>query len=387
VPFTDAVDALKPGPVPLAFVMTSFEPGGTERQMIELARRLDPNRWAVHVACFRARGSWFERAAEAAQSVAQFPVTSLRAPSVLGHAWSFAEWCRARRIAVVHTTEIYSNIFALPAAALARVPVRIGNRREINPDKTAAQIAMQRAAYGFAHQVVANSGAAAARLELERVPRRKIAVIPNGLDVRLYAAHAPTGYPRRVIVVANLRPEKGHDVLIEAAANVLLRFPDTHFDVVGDGPERWRLVERTRALGIEHAFTFLGHRDDVPACLAAADIFVLPSRSEACPNGLLEAMAAGLPIVASAVGGIVELMADNRTGLLVPPDNPPALCRGICELMANPARAAQIGSAARVEAHARYSFDRMVDAFDRLYLRELTARGVLSNAQPQLAAS
>jgi L-malate glycosyltransferase len=367
--------------------MASFDPGGTERQMIELVRRLDPNRWAVHIACFRTRGSWFERAAEAAASVAQFPVTSLRRPSVAGHAWSFAEWCRTRRIAIVHTTEIYSNIFALPAAALAHVPVRIASRRELNPDKTRMQIVMQRAAYAFAHQVVANSGAAAARLELERVPRRKISVVPNGLDLRLFAPRSSNGRARQVIVVANLRPEKGHDVLVEAAANVLLRFPDARFDIVGDGPERRRLVERTRALGIEHAFTFHGHREDVPACLAAADIFVLPSRSEACPNAVLEAMAAGLPIVASAVGGIVELIADNRTGLLVPPDDPPALCRRICELMANPARGSQIGEAARAEVQSRYSFDRMVEAFDQLYLRELTARGVRPDAQPQLAAS
>ena len=373
--------------MPLAVVMASFDPGGTERQMIELVRRLDPNRWAVHLACFRPCGSWFERAAQAALSVAQFPLTSLRRPSVLGHARAFAEWCRARRIAIVQTTEIYSNSFALPAAALARVPVRIGSRRELNPDKTRAQIAMQRAAYAFAHHLVANSSAAAARLELERVPRRKISIVPNGLDLRLFTPRPARGRMRQVIVVANLRPEKGHDVLVEAAANVVLRFPDARFDIVGDGPERRRLAERTRALGIEHAFTFHGHRDDVPACLAAADLFVLPSRSEACPNAVLEAMAAGLPIVASGVGGIVELIHDNRTGLLVAPDNPPALCRRICELMANPARASQIGAAARAEALARYSFDRMVDAFDRLYLRELTARGALPDAQPQLAAS
>ena len=388
MPFTDAVGELKPGRVPIAMVMTSFEPGGTERQMIEMVRRLDPNRWAVHIACFHARGTWFRRAAERAASVAEFPVRSFRTPLTLRHAWEFARWCRTRRIAVVHTTELYSNIFGLPAAALARVPVRIANRREINPDKTPAQIAMQRTAYAFAHRIVANSRAAARRLELERVPRRKITVVPNGLDLRAFTRPpAPKVRLRNVIVVANLRPEKGHDVLVDAAANVLLRVPDAKFNLVGDGPGRDALIERVRSLGIQDAFTFHGHRDDVPACLDAADIFVLPSRSEAFPNAVLEAMAAGLPIVASGVGGIVELIADNRTGLLVPPDDPASLCTCLLRLMADSSIGSRMGAAARGEAHARYSFDRMVADLDRLYVNELARRGALPVENPQLAAS
>jgi L-malate glycosyltransferase len=387
VPFTDAVGALKAGPVPVAVVMTSFEPGGTERQMIELVRRLDRGRWAVHLACFRARGAWFDRAAEAALSVAEFRVDSFRSSAVWRHASRFAAWCRDRGIAVVHASELYSNIFALPAAALARVPVRIGNRREINPDKTAAQIALQRAAYTFAHRVVANSRAAASRLERERIARRKIAVIPNGIDCSRFATHQEKTSRRRVIVVANLRPEKAHDVLLRAAVTIVRRFPDATFDVVGDGPQREPLAALTHTLGLERAVRFLGHRDDIPALLAAADIFVLPSRSEAFPNAVLEAMAAGLPVVATAVGGIVELVADTRTGLLVRPDDPASLAARLCDVMLDAPFASRLGEAARAEAHARYSFDRMVDSFDRLYVHELTARGVLSAAQPQLAAS
>src|SRR5262245_25616466 len=157
----------------IAFVMTIFDPGGTERQMIELVRRLDPARWAVHVACFHTRGAWFGRVQEVATSVAQFPVTSFQSPGALKHLWAFARWCRTHKIAVAHTTELYSNIFGLPGAALAGVPVRIGNRREINPDKSAAQVALQRAGYAVAHKIVANSRAAAERLRRERVPSRR----------------------------------------------------------------------------------------------------------------------------------------------------------------------------------------------------------------------
>jgi L-malate glycosyltransferase len=367
--------------------MTSFEPGGTERQMIELIRRLDPSRWTVHVACFRADGPWFGRVSEAAASVAEFPVESFRRTDVLRHARAFARWCRTHRLAIVHTTELYSNIFGLPAAALARVPIRIANRRELNPDKTKAQIALQRGAYAVAHQVVANSRAAAERLQRERVPLSKIALVPNGLDVGRFTARVPNRRLRNVIVVANLRAEKGHDVLIEAARHVLQHFPDARFEIVGAGPQRESLMERVRGLEVQHAFTFLGHREDIPDRLAAADIFVLPSRSEAFPNAVLEAMATGLPIVASAVGGILELIADDGTGLLVPPGDPASLAARLCELMADPSRAERLGGAARREARSRYSFERMVAEFDRIYVHQLTVRGARSTVQPQLAAS
>jgi glycosyltransferase involved in cell wall biosynthesis len=374
-------------PVPLAIFMSSFDPGGTERQMIELVRRLDRSRWTVHVATFHARGGWFHRVAGAVESVAEFPLTTFRGVQAGRSLWAFAQWCRARRIAVVQTTELYSNIFALPGAALAGVPVRIGSRREINPDKSVAHIAMQRAGYVFATAVVANSRAAARRLQLEAVPAKKIRVIANGLDVGPMAHRTDRGTRRKVVVVANLRREKGHDVLIDAAATVLRHFPDATFEIVGGGPERGALAARADVRGVAHAFSFLGHQDDVPARLAAADIFVLPSRSEAFPNAVLEAMAAGMPIVASGVGGVIELIDDRRTGLLIPAGDPQALADGICQMMTDTALAARLGAAARDEAESSYSFDRMVAAFDSLYQRELVHRGVAVSSQPQLAAS
>ncbi len=372
-------------PLPIAFVMASFDPGGTERQMTELIRRLDRSRWAVHLATFRPRGAWFERAAETAASVETFPLTSFKSPRSLAQLGRFARWCRTRQIAVVHAAELYSNIFALPGAALAGVPVRIGNRREINPDKSAAQIALQRAAYGCAHKVVANSRAAVERLIDEHVPAHRIGLVPNGLDGARYQPREPRAALRRIVVVANLRAEKGHDVLIDAAGAVLRRFPDARIDCVGAGPERERLVARARDRGVAHAITFSGHCDDVADRLAAGDIFVLPSRSEAFPNALLEAMAAGLPVVASGVGGILELIEDGRTGLLMPPGDPSALSDRLLRLMSAPALASSLGARAREHVLAHYSFERMVDAFEQLYLTELERRAFAARLKPRTA--
>ena len=158
-----------------------------------------------------------------------------------------------------------------------------------------------------------------------RRPARIACRLPNGLDLDRFRARARRGAARaRSIVVANLRPEKGHDVLIDAAADAAAALSRR---ALRDRRRRVRARATLRALatalGVEaHAFTFLGHRDDVPALLAAADIFVLPSRSEAFPNGALEAMAAGLPIVASARRRHPRTDRGRAHRLLVPPGDP-----------------------------------------------------------------
>ena len=357
-------------PIPIGFLFSSFAPGGTERQMSELVRRLDPARWQVHVGCFRAEGAWLDRVREVAP-VTDFHIRSLRRAETIGRARAFARWCRENNIAVLHTADCPSNIFGQPAAAFARVPVRIANRRDVNPGRAAHELVAQRIGYAFAHRVVANCGAAADRLRLERVPSRKISVVPNGLDFEAYAPLEPRALVRRVATVANLRREKGHDVLLEAAAIVVRQFPDARFDIVGAGPELAALRARAEALGLGAVVSFLGHSEDVPARLAAADLFVLPSRSEAFPNALLEAMAIGLPAIASSVGGIPEVIGHQRSGMLVPPDDPVALACEISRLMADPARAAQIGAAARAQARD-FSFASMVAAFERVYLTART---------------
>jgi glycosyltransferase involved in cell wall biosynthesis len=371
-------------PVPVALVMTSFEPGGTERQMIELVRRIDASRWEMHVACFHARGAWLARARASAASVTEFPITSFRHASTVRQARSFGRWCRDTGIRIVHTADLYANVFALPSAAAADVPVRLGSRRDINPDKTLSQIALQRAAYSCAHGVIANSRAAFDRLRLEGVSPRRITVIPNGVDVDRFSAtsDAPADAGdagssrrrRRVLMVANLRPGKGHDTLLDAAPSVLRRFPDAIFDIAGGGPERFRLLSRAAKRGVADAFSWHGHRDDIEKLAAAADIFVLPSRSEAFPNALLEAMAAGLPAIATRVGGIPEIVDDGRTGLLVRRDDPSELADALCRLMSDERLAAELGAAARQRIRACYSFERMTAQFEALYATELCRR-------------
>ena len=370
-------------PIPVAIAITSFDRGGTERQTAELVCRLDPARFRVHVVCLRREGVWLPRVDAHAASIAEFRIRSLKAPSSIRAVRAFSKWLKAKQIAILHTCDLYANIVGLSAAAAARVPVRIGSRRGIvSPVATRGLLAVQRASYLAAHRVVANSEAAAAQLRRERVPAAMIDVIPNGIEVGDFPVwRRPSG--KVITTVANLRIGKAHDVLLHAAVLVLQRHPDARFRIVGDGPLRAELEAQARALGIAANVDFLGGRDDVPTQLASSDLFAFPSLMEAFPNGVMEAMAAGLPVVATGVGGIPELVEHGRNGLLVPPGAVRPLADGILRFLDDRAEADACGRAARQTIASRYSFDRMVAAFEALYMAEWAARtGRVGSALP-----
>jgi glycosyltransferase involved in cell wall biosynthesis len=258
---------------------------------------------------------------------------------------------------------------------MAGVPVRIGSRRNVvTPERTAGQARLQRVCCQFAHRVIANSAAAAERLVEEGTPDSKVAHIANGIDLARFAPAPSTSHRRVITTVANLRPGKGHEVLLKAAARVLRRVPDARFDIIGDGPRRRELEGLAAALRISAQVRFIGHHDDVPAALRDSDVFAFPSFMEASPNAVLEAMAAGLPVVATRVGGIPEVIEHERNGLLVAPRDDRALAAGLLRIVERPALAARLASAARQTVEHRFSFDRMVGEFESLYFDELAAR-------------
>jgi len=356
--------------------------------MVELMRRLDRRVFEVHIACVHRGGALEAAALERAASIASFPLNGFARPSAVQQMVAFARWCRRLDVDIVHTCELYANVLGLPGAALAGVPVRIGNRRELRtPDKRRSHIAAQRLAYRAAHLVVANSRAAATQLQLEGVPAAKIRVIPNGVDGDRYETSARQRPIRRIVTVANLREEKGHDTLIAAAGLLGERHPEVEFAFIGDGPRRAALVRQVNLRGLRKRVHFLGERDDIPAQLAAADVFVLPSRTEAFPNALLEAMASGLPVVASRVGGIPELITSGVDGVLVSVDAPHEIAAAISDLIERPSYAAALGGAARATAEQCFGFEPMIAKFTQLYLDALERRTLDLEPGRQRAAS
>jgi glycosyltransferase involved in cell wall biosynthesis len=207
----------------------------------------------------------------------------------------------------------------------------------------------------------------------EGPPPETITVLENGVDHARFLAVPPVAdrgdAPPTVGVTANLRPVKGLDVLLDAAARLADAYPGLAVQVAGEGEMRPALEEAVRERGLGGRFRLLGAVADVPAFLSRLDVAVLPSRSEGMSNALLEYMAGGRPVVATAVGAAPELIEDGVHGLLVPAGDAGRLAEAIGGLLRRPDWARRLGEAARRRARDRYSREAMVERFTDFYER------------------
>jgi glycosyltransferase involved in cell wall biosynthesis len=198
-------------------------------------------------------------------------------------------------------------------------------------------------------------------------------VIPNGVDLQRFAAN-PAPVAGRIVMVGRFAAPKRHDLVVRAFAELRRQHPGAELHLVGDGPLRGETDELAVRLGLRDAVRFLGSRDDVPDLLASAAIVVLASDYEALPLSVIEAMAAGVPVVATRTGGIRELVADGTTGVLVDTGDVRALAAGLGALLDDPDRARTLGARARADARQRFSRERMVAALLALYDEAARAR-------------
>jgi glycosyltransferase involved in cell wall biosynthesis len=178
---------------------------------------------------------------------------------------------------------------------------------------------------------------------------------------------------RLVGMVANLRRDKGYEFFVRAARSVAHRLPQAHFVAVGEGSARdlEQLQALVRELGLSGRFSFLGFRPDIPEILSELDVFVLSSTSEGFSLATVEAMAAGRPVVVTRSGGPEEIVEDGRSGFLVPPADSEGLASKVCEVLAHPLLAEELGRNARRRAEERFSLRRMLAEYENLYQRLL----------------
>lgn len=296
-------------------------------------------------------------------------------PSLWPRLWlAFERW----RPDVVHTHNPPPLIYAAPSGRLARAAaVHTKHGANAMPERRRKLV---RVAARFVGAYVAVSQATAAQALAEReVDARKLETIENGIDLSRFAPSAETRAAVRaelgiaadafvVGTVGRLVKEKNQPLLVRAMAPLLS--PAVRLVVVGDGPERPALEAAVAALGERAAFVhLLGARGDVPRLYAAFDVFALSSDSEGLPLVLIEAMASGLAVVSTAVGGIAVVVTDDVTGALVPPGDADALSARLARLASAPTEAISWGAEGRRRALSRYSAERMIDEYFAVYER------------------
>ena len=362
-------------------MVNSLEMGGSEHQMVEVASRQKAGGHDVAVGCLSAQGPLMEALGLAGISVTEFdPKGALFRPQGIYQLLRLTRFFLKHRFDIVQTHDLYSTLLGVPAAWLARVPVILSCRRDLSHWwwYTPRRRAFLRQVQNRSNYVIANSQAVCDFLvEKDGFDPKRIRVIRNGVDLERFTSASAdrqglfphvAAQSQLVAVVANMNVEtKGHADLIRAAAEVCREFHDVKFLLVGDGNQRSRLEALTQELGLSDTVLFLGRRKDVPGILACCDLFVLPSWAEGLPNSVLEAMASGLPVVATRVGGTPEIIEDGVNGLLVAPKEPHALALAIMQILENGEFARRIAQSARGRARAQFGFDRLLSELDNLY--------------------
>lgn len=360
-------------PRPIAFFSPELVSGGTQRHLLEVLRLIDRSRFTPIVVSAKGTGPLGAVVRAAGVELVELRLgPSMASRDFLRCVREATDVLRARRVAVVQYFEWRAGLIAIAAARRAGGCRLVAARRSV-PKERGLQRALAELVVRVADRIVVNaemlrpSGGAGQRTD----------VIPSGVDTDRFApgrdraaAKSCLGLtPETVVIgtVGRLEPRKGTDTLLEAVAALGPEHPHAMLVVVGEGPLRGELGARAERLGIASRVRFLGDRADVDEILAALDVFVLPSRTEGMSNALLEAMAMALPVVATAVGGTPEVIADGRSGLLVPADDPAAMAAAVGRVLADPARSNALGESARAVVEERYGARSMVRRLEGIY--------------------
>ena len=377
-PLANGVIAGRPASRVNLFLMTnSFETGGSERQFAVMAQNLAPDKFQVSLGCISRLGPF----ASAFADVPEFWLGgSLYGWTSIRTRLRLAGLLRARRIQIAHAFDFYTNLTLTPAARLARVPVVIGSQRQLGDLLTPRQFRVQAAAFRWCDGIVCNSQAAANRLASDGLSPDKLFIIGNALPEQAFARPRASADRRpgclRVGMVARMNAHyKNHAGFMRIASRIHSKMPEVEFLLAGDGPLRPELEKQAHDLGLGSCVVFLGDRRDIPDILASVDVAVLTSDSESLSNVLLEAMAAGLPIVAYGVGGNAELVNEER-GVLIPAGDEEEFAAAVSRLLASPAMRLQLGQNGRKFAQENFSLERILERYEACYETLLDKRKV-----------
>ena len=368
------------GAIRIVFCITELDPGGAERALFELVKRLDRQQFEPLVYCLGPRPAGNPSSLADALERENVPVHCFGArrmidfPRVL---WKLRRQLRIDRPQIVQSFLFHANVLGALAARWAKVPhvvtgIRVAERRKV------WHLALARWTDRWVERHVCVSQSVRDFSEQQGLPTSKFTVIPNGVDFERFAGAKPApaiglrlAPGRRVIAyVGRLDEQKGLAWLLKLMPKVFDQLPKHDLIVAGTGPQRDQLLHLAQQLGLRERVHFLRFRDDIPEILAAAELLVLPSRWEGMPNVVLEAMASGKPVVATRAEGVEELLGPAAEDQSVPIHDAEAFTDKVIKILSDPRLSARLGADNRARAQECFSLDATATAYQRLY-REL----------------
>lgn len=353
----------------IAHVTLGLDIGGQERLLVEMARHADHQRFDWTVVVLGPRGPL----AAQLESIG-VRVIALDAPGGFRPSLSrrLSRLYKQERYEVIHTHDDRPLIYGMPAAWWAGIKRRIHTHHHGRLPASRPHRILVRLSSRFAQRFVCVSEDSARYAIEQGISPSRVETLWNGIDVTRFAYQGPVD-DGAIVTVARLSAEKDIANLIRAAAIVTRPHPESRFEIAGDGPSRAELEKLIVELKVESHVRLLGAVDDIPALLARARLFVLPSQTEGISLTLLEAMARGLPVIATQVGGNPEVVQPGVTGLLVPPRDAEALAQAIVTMLGDPVRGRAMGLAGRQRVETCFDIRKMTARYEAMYLPESTA--------------
>ena len=400
---TNGMVAPSPMPRRVIHVITRLDHGGSAQNTMLTAlghdrAQFEPIVVAGHSGCWDAQGGQLATE-ENCRKLEKAAIRWVLLPSLTREVhpikdaqalWQLIRLFLHERPALVHTHTSKAGVLGRIAAWITRVPVIVHTPHghvfygHFGPFQSWLFLQIERVLTVITDRLIALTDAER-QDHLDRAVGKadRFSVVPSGIDrerfgrARAQGKHKPDwfGCPPDALVVGSvgwLTDIKGHEYLIAAVAKLKQDFPSLHLVIIGSGDRHDDLLQQAESAGLRGAVHLLGHRDDVEACLAGMDLFVLPSLNEGMGRALIEAMAAGLPVIASRVGGIPAVISHERTGLLVPPRDADALAEALRRLLDRPEWAKQLGVAASHSVDSRYGSASMVHAIESIFAEALS---------------
>ena len=364
----------------ICFVIDTIEYqlGGTEKQLILLLRHLDHSRFKPYLCCLKGSDWLRDHGSLCRTYVIGFNSFYLLRDYL--KLLRFSKFVRNQKIDIIQTHFRDANIVGILAGKLARVKTIISTRRNQGYWHSKREIGILKALNPLVSSFMANCNAVKDYVHrVEEVPEGKIKVIYNGIEMVNMGRGG--GYQRWetrkklnldlkspiIVLTGNLRPVKSIDVFLRAARLVVKEYPSAKFVVIGDGPERMRLMDITGKLELEGSVIFLGRREDVTSIVAACDIGVSSSCSEGLSNAIIEYMAGELPVVCTDVGGSRELVENGKNGFVVPSGDHYKMALAIKRILVSPSMAECMGEESRKRAEGMLSLDMFIRRIEAYY--------------------